>query len=167
MEVKAKKLPAGVSALDVFALLCNGEEAARIGCVELVVIPVSEMKNTFAMDSFVEHPGDEWGYLDTAHYAGESLHAVGWARNPAANEPAKWVGVADSETNFLAFARVGEEREDVAAHFRDRNLLRSGWRAVLSGKEMAPGRHTLRAYVLLPEERKAVRLGNDFELTAP
>ncbi len=117
--------------------------------------------------SFMENP--RAGTLDILHplrlKCGESISAAGWAMDPSVAGPAKEVIIVSEEGKLLAQTTVNEYRPDVADYFKNKSLLHSGWRVTFDIFSLSPGTHTLRAYVFLRKEKKAVLLNREFNVT--
>lgn len=163
LALQSEKLPLGKSAIDVYALFQDGSRIAQIGTLNLEKIPLSQMK-TILQIVFIDQPAAIAGYTDDIHLDADYVQCGGWARNPTTDEPGQWVITADQKTNILAYSRVADKRTDVAEHFNNKQLLQSGWHVAFHKSALGPGAHTLKSYILLPDEKKALRLNNEFEL---
>ena len=82
----------------------------------------------------------------------------------ATDEPGQWVIVVNQETNILAYPSITDKREDVAKHFRNKQLLLSGWHVAFNKSVLGPGAHMLKSYLLVPDEKKAFRLNNEIQI---
>jgi len=107
------------------------------------------------------------GCADHLQTASDQVIGNGWARNPATGAPGQWVIVTDETQKVLAYARVMEDRDDVARQLRNPGLIRSGWRIAFHQSRLSPGIHVLNAWLYLPEEHQALKLMNKFEVTIP
>ncbi|MFI5294011.1 MAG: hypothetical protein ACHQ0Y_03200 [Thermodesulfovibrionales bacterium] len=76
-----------------------------------------------------------------------AVHATGWAYDPVAKKPAKWVVVLDNGKPFAAVP-INIQRRDVATTLANRNLLLSGWNIAVPAEDLGAGRHRLEFYAL-------------------
>lgn len=92
------------------------------------------------------------GYIDSARLDDGVLTTMGWAHHPAGNdgEPPRRVLVTTDGTIIGEAAVVGE-RPDVAAHFSDPALRRSGWTLRTRPVPEVARPYRLKAYLVLTE----------------
>ncbi|MDD5679507.1 MAG: hypothetical protein PHW60_16175 [Kiritimatiellae bacterium] len=166
IALSAVKFPAGTSRLQLYAVLRDGDLLAPIGALDFDITPPVD-SNTLAPIAFADRGADVVGYTDRMRLADDQVYAIGWVRNPATGKPGRWIIVTDEATNILEYTEVAENREDVARQFRSTGILRSGWRLAFHQSRLAPGLHRLTAWLFLPEEHKALKLPNDFQITIP
>jgi hypothetical protein len=62
---------------------------------------------------------------------------------------------------------VRDDRKDVADIFRNKAMLKCGWRIAFDKSKLAPGTNSIGAVLLLPEQQKAIRLRGEFEMVIP
>lgn len=167
LALKATKLPVGKSTINVYALFQDGTRIARIGELNFEMFPISDIKTIFQINNIIDHPDVIAGAADIFYLDNDLVRGSGWARDPATDQPAKWIVVINQETNILAYARITDERKDVADQFKNKDLFLCGWQVAFDTTLLGPGRHILWAYLFLPNENKAVRLNNGYKLTIP
>ncbi len=163
-SLPGEKLPLGISTLDVYALLKDSSRIAQIGTLNVEKIPLSEIPAIFQL-KMIDKPDAVAGYMDEAGCVADLVKCRGWARDAATGGPGQWIIVTDESTNILAYCRTGDARNDVATHYGDPRMLPSGWHAIFHKTMLGEGDHVLKAYLVLPEAGKALKLNNDFELT--
>ncbi len=160
------KFPPGPVHLDIYSMLGQGDLIALIGQVDLDIPPAIAPQPTTAI-VFVDPAPQIAGCADHLRIAQDQVYGSGWARNPATGQPGTWVIVTDEEHNILAYTRVGEDRDDVARQLWDPALVKSGWRLAFHQSRLTPGAHRLAAWLFLPDEHKALKLLNEFEVSIP
>ncbi len=162
----AAKFPAGPVRLEIYAVLQEGDLVAPLGRLELDFPPTVD-RHKLAPISFADPAPAIAGCADHLRAAEDQVYGSGWARNPATGRPGEWIMITDEATNILAYARVAEDRDDVARQLGDPGLVRSGWRLAFHQSQLSPGAHRLAAWLFLPENNQALKLLNEFEVTIP
>ncbi len=162
----AAKFAPGPTPLDIYAILGEGDLIAPIGKVNLDILP-SIIPQTTRTIIFEDQPQLIAGYVDQLRTAEDQVYGNGWARNPATGKPGEWIIITDKERNILAYTRVGEARDDVARQLGDTGLVKSGWRLAFHQSRLLAGAHRLTAWLFLPDEHKALKLLNEFEILIP
>jgi glycosyltransferase involved in cell wall biosynthesis len=115
-------------------------------------------------DQIVESPPGETGWFDFKKEEETKIIAGGWARNPYTGTPGEEVILINQTKKILAYAKVTQQREDVAAHFQDRRMGLSGWSVTFEKSLLPPGNNSLIAYVFIRKEKKAFRLCGEFNV---
>ncbi len=167
IPLKAAKLPEGKSVLRVFALHEDNTHVGLIGELDLEIVTLSALKEIFKDDVFIDQSDPVAGHSDIFFLDGDIVRGSGWATDQEMNLPGKWVAAVSDATNLLAFARVRDDRKDVADIFRNKAMLKCGWRIAFDKSELQPGTNSLSAVLLLPGQRKAIRLRGEFEVVIP
>lgn len=111
------------------------------------------------VDQIIEFPPSVTGWLDFVKVEGTQVIAGGWARNPYTGEPGEEVIIVHQGDTILACGEVTQPRADVAAHFQDGRMERSGWSVTFEKEWLPVGNNFLLAYVLMRKEKIAARLG--------
>lgn len=167
LDLKASKLPIGTSRIQVYALYAAANQVACIGAIELEVKPMSALREY--IKTFVAVSTNA-GFTDEFVVDHELIRGRGWAQCPD-SKPAwsadELVLITDQATNLLTYTRIGAKRPDVAAACNNPKLLHSGWHVAFSTNQLILNPSVLRAYLVLQEEQKAVRLANEFTINLP
>jgi len=166
IAISAAKFPAGPVRLQLYAMLQDGELLAPIGAMNFDVAPPAAPQAP-ATIAFKDSSADVVGNTERMRVADDQVYGIGWARDPASGQPGRWIIVTDEATNILAYARVAENRDDVARQLRNSEMLKSGWRVAFRQSCLAPGQHLLKTWLFLPEERQALKLPKNFEVAIP
>ncbi len=167
ISLKAAKLPEGESTLRFFVLYEDNIHVGLIAELDLEIVTLSAMKKIFEGDSFIDQSDPVAGHSDIFFLDGDTVRGSGWAADQDAKLPGKWVAAVSGGTNLMAFARVRDNRKDVADIFRNKAMLKCGWRIAFDKSELQPGTNLLSAVLLLPGQRKAIRLRGEFEIIIP
>ncbi|MBU4428860.1 MAG: hypothetical protein KKE37_05845 [Verrucomicrobia bacterium] len=165
-QLSIAKFPAGSVRLNVFTLLRDNELIVPIGVIHLDIPPPVDIQ-TLTPIAFVPNPSDLVGCTDHLQFAEDQVYGSGWARNPATGGPGRWIIVTDEAQQILAYAAVGEDRDDVARQLGNPGLIKSGWRVAFHQSRLSPGTHLLTTWLFLPDEHKALQLQNAFTVTVP
>ncbi|MCM3571051.1 glycosyltransferase family 2 protein [Neobacillus mesonae] len=142
-------------------LMARGEKPWKKGMDPRFAL-ASELHNL--VDRIVESPSDVIGWLDVVKVEETQITVSGWARDLFTGKPAQEVVIVNQGNNILAYAKVTQPREDIAAHFNNRRMLHSGWSVTFKRNLLPTGDHSLLAYVLKRKDRKAIRLLGEFNL---
>ena len=166
LALSTAKFPVGPVLLNVYTVLRDNDLIAPISVLKFDVAPAVDLAALMPID-FVDPAPAIAGCADHLQTARDQVIGNGWARNPATGAPGQWVIVTDETQKVLAYARVMEDRDDVARQLRNPGLIRSGWRIAFHQSRLSPGIHVLNAWLYLPEEHQALKLMNKFEVTIP
>jgi glycosyltransferase involved in cell wall biosynthesis len=115
-------------------------------------------------EQIIESTPGETGWLDFVKVEGTKIIAGGWARNPYTGKPGEEVIILNQTKEILAYTKVTQQREDVAAHFQDGRMAQSGWTVTFEKSLLPTGNNSLFACVLIKQAKKAIRLYGEFNV---
>lgn len=163
LTVSAAKFPKAETALRVYAVMGDGRRLAPLGEVQARFPPAAESEARSRV-VFEDYPPLFLGCAELFRLAVDQVHASGWARSPDTVQPGEWVILTDDATNIVGYARVGDDRPDVARHLKTPRVVKYGWRTAIHRSQLSPGRHALKAWLFQPDQGKAWKLCNDGEV---
>lgn len=163
LRIPAWKFHLGKSVLEIYAVMLDGTSIIKIGEKNINVLSQKSTEGTI-INEYMDKPQHNFGFFDDAKVIDHHISAYGWARNAFTGEPAKEVFIVDENKKILAHIRVLLDRPDVANYFKDSRMMRSGWYTSFDMANLNPGKHVLRAYVFLRDEKKAILLNGEAEV---
>ena len=120
--------------------------------------PVGQAQTRFysSHDHFV-------GCFDFMHINGYRVITKGWALSPNGSKPGDEVVIVNSRHEIVAFAQVGEPRDDVSANLDNDALRMCGWRASFElGPDQCESDKFFYAFVFVPKTQDAYALKHWF-----
>lgn len=103
--------------------------------------------------SFHLYPeGGPFGWLDTATVERGGLTVTGWARHPRGNLGVLRRVLVVADGAIIGEAEVTGTRPDVAAHFGDPDLARTGWMLQIRDFPADGGERRLKAYLMFADD---------------
>ena len=132
-----------------------------------IATTTNSIATTTVVNQFVDNSVDNFGYFDGVHKVDGFLIAGGWARPYFGEQPAKYIVITDERKRIIATTKILFDRADVAKTFGDDRMLRSGWDVSFNQRTLGSGVHTLYAYLIVDDGKKAIRLNHNFKIIVP